>query len=348
MVFPVTFASVLLAAILSLLFGALWLLPFRATGKWRFELFGLDFSIGVLLASILTGFTLGSMGSEITFFDTLNIVRKSSLLFLFGTGALLYLGMLFLMAAVATSGPATAFLMGISFSVAVAAIGTHLVAPMTSIAFTAVAVALLLIAVALAARAHAERIRQREMDLLQKAIAAGVKGKLAKNAPIKGIALALAAGVCIGVAMPLVAWVQSRDEIQFGAYAVGTILAGAAILGGPFFLLFFLNLPVQGEALSFGAWARGTARQHLLGWASGALWYCGFLGLALAAFATPKAEVSRGLAFAVSHLSMLIAGLLGIAAWGEYANAPSARSAALLSVALATLGTLVFAVAPSL
>lgn len=348
MVFPASYFSVLMAALAGLLLGALWLLPQRSTGKWRFELFGLDFSVGVLLASIVTGLTIGSLGSDITFYDNLNIIRKSSLLFLFGIGALLNLGTLLLLAAIAVSGAATGFLMGFTFSVAVTAIGVQMVWPMTSALFTGIGVAVLLLAVALAARAHGERVRHRETELIQKVIAAGMKGKVAKTPPIKGIALALAAGLCIGVVLPMAMWTQSRDEIAFGAYSIGTMFAASFVIAGPFFALFFLNLPVQGEALSFGAWMRGSARQHLMGLAGGALWYCAWLAILMTASANPASGVGRGLGFSISHLSMLVAGLLGLSVWDEYSGAASARSAALLSVGLAAVGTLIFAFAPAL
>lgn len=348
MVFPASYSTVLLAAILSLLFGALWLLPQRSTGKWRFELLGLDLSIGFLLASILTGLTLGALGSDITFYDNLNIIRKSSMLFLFGIGALLNLGTLLLLAALAVSGMATGFLMGFTFSVAVAAVGVQMVWPMTTSTFTAIGVIVLLLAVVAAARAHAERVRHRETELMQRVIAAGVKGKITKTPPAKGIALALAAGLCIGIVLPLAMWTQTRDEIAFGAYSVGTMFAAAFAIAGPFFALFFLNLPVQGEALSFGAWLRGNASQHLMGIAGGALWYCAWLGFLMTASANPSTGVGRGLGFSISHLSMALVGLLGLASWNEYAGTGSARSSALLSVALAAAGTLIFAFAPAL
>jgi len=229
MVIQSAFAMVLMAALVSLVFGVLWVLTFRAAGKARFELFALDFAVGVFIAAMAIGFTLGTFGAEITFYDNLNIMRRSSSMFLFGFGAITCLGVWFFLGAVSVSGVATAFLTGFSLAVMVSAFGMHVVRPMTSGLYVAGAAVLLFGAVAMGARAQIERMRQHDLDLLQKAAAAGIKGKLARSSPAKGLLLAVASGIALGLMPPAVEWVQLRDEIPFGAYCV-TTLVGAAFL----------------------------------------------------------------------------------------------------------------------
>ena len=132
MVFPVTFATVLLVSLCSLVLGAIWALTFGAAGKWRFELYGLDFGLGVVLSAILVGFTFGSFGNEITFYDNLMIIRKSSLLFLFGFGVLISLGVWLFLGAISISGLAVPFLSGMSFAAVVSAVGMQMFWPLMS------------------------------------------------------------------------------------------------------------------------------------------------------------------------------------------------------------------------
>lgn len=347
MVFPVTFTTVLLVSLISLVLGAVWALTIGAAGKWRFELYGLDFGVGVVLAAILIGFTLGTFGDEITFYDNLMIIRKSSLLFLFGFGVLVNLGILLFLGAVSISGLAVPFLAGMSFAAVVSAIGMHMFWPLMSPVYLGIGSLLLLAALGLTANAHLTRTRQRDTDLLQKAVAAGIKGKMLPSTPVKGLILAVLGGLLLGLAQPIGIWTQTRDEIGIGAYSMGMLFASAFVLAGPFFGLFFLNLPVQGEALSFAAWLKGTARQHLLGIAGGVLWYCGLVALLLAAMATPKAGASRALMFAISRGSLILAGLLGVFLKGEFTVSAPARSQVLIALAFAAAGLAVYGLAPA-
>ncbi len=342
MVFPLSFTAVLLVAFASLLLGALWALTPRAAGKWRFELFGIDFGFGVVLGALCVGFTLGTFGDEITFYDNLNIMRKSSLLVLAGYGAFLNLGIMLLLGSISLAGVAGTFLMGMGMATVTAAVGMNIFQPIMSPLYLALGCLLLLAGVGIAATAHTSRVRQRDTELLQKAVAAGLKGKLPRNSPAKGLVLSIVGGFLLGLAQPIALWTQSRDEIGFGAYSMGALFAAAFIVSTPFYSLFFLNLPVQGEALSFLAWARGSGKQHLLGLAGGALWYGSLIAMLLAVTATPAAGVSRTLAFSICRGSILVGAVLGIFHLGEFAGVSAARRQAMTALAATTAGLLVF------
>ena len=69
MILPTTYAAALLLTILSMICWGSWANTTKLTGKWRFELFYFDYSLGVLLLAILAALTLGSMGDDLTAFD---------------------------------------------------------------------------------------------------------------------------------------------------------------------------------------------------------------------------------------------------------------------------------------
>ena len=347
MVFPQSYSAVLLTALLSLVLGAIWALTIRPAGKWRFELMGIDFGLGVLLSALLIGLSLGTFGEEITVGDNLMIMRKSSVGFLFGFGMLINLGLLLLLASIAVAGLAVSFLAGLSMATVVGALGMHLVQPFAGPLYLAVGSVLMLLCIAFAARAHAARARQRDTDLLQKAVAAGMKGKIQRTSPAKGLILAVAGGFLLGLAQPIGIWAQSRDEIGFGAYSIATLYALAFAVGVPFFSLFLLNLPVQGEPIPFSAWFKGTGSQHLMGLAGGALWFAGLTALLLAGTATPRAGIGRAPVFALSHASMLLGGILGIVKQGEFASPATARGQALIALGLAAAGLIAYGVSPA-
>src|ERR1035441_4532427 len=80
MILPQSYPAVLFLMVLSLLCLGSWASLFKFAGKWRFELFYLDFAIGLLLASVLFAFTLGNIGYDgFNFIDDLQHVRTGQL-----------------------------------------------------------------------------------------------------------------------------------------------------------------------------------------------------------------------------------------------------------------------------
>src|ERR1017187_8288893 len=113
MILPQSYASVLFCMVLSLLCLGSWASAFKFAGKWRFELFYLDFAIGLLLASVIFGFTLGNIGFDgFNILDDLQHARKHQWLWAFLAGLIFNFGNMLLMAAVSVAGLAVAFPMG--------------------------------------------------------------------------------------------------------------------------------------------------------------------------------------------------------------------------------------------
>ena len=58
-------------------------------GKWRFELYYYDFSLGLVVCAVIAAFTLGSMQSaDLTFSDNFLIVSRHQMAYAVGAGAL--------------------------------------------------------------------------------------------------------------------------------------------------------------------------------------------------------------------------------------------------------------------
>src|SRR5258705_13897279 len=76
MVLPQTYGAAVLLIIVSMLCWGSWANTFKLAGKWRFELFYYDYSLGVLLAAIIAAYTFGSMGDDLSFSDNLIVAGK--------------------------------------------------------------------------------------------------------------------------------------------------------------------------------------------------------------------------------------------------------------------------------
>src|SRR5512139_421819 len=92
---PTTYISALLLAIFTMICWGSWANTLKMTGKWRFELFYFDYSIGVFLAALLAGLTVGSMEMRIedtsrmlfTFTDNLSVSPKRIMVYAVAGGA---------------------------------------------------------------------------------------------------------------------------------------------------------------------------------------------------------------------------------------------------------------------
>src|SRR3954454_16741349 len=99
--------------VLSLLCLGSWASLFKLAGKWRFELFYLDFAVGLMLAAVVYGLTFGNLGYDgFNFLDDLQHAGKRQWMFVFIGGLIFNLGNMLLMAAISVSCLAVAFPMG--------------------------------------------------------------------------------------------------------------------------------------------------------------------------------------------------------------------------------------------
>jgi hypothetical protein len=95
-----------------------------------------------------------------------------------------------------------------------------------------------------------------------------------RPSPLKGIILAIAAGVLLGGFVPLME--KSRQgDLGLGPYAAGFLFAFGVFFSTFVYEIFFVNLPVEGEPVELGAYLSGRTGQHVAGLASGFIWYAG-------------------------------------------------------------------------
>src|ERR1700760_4549239 len=100
MIIPATYSAALFLMILSMLCWGSWANTFKLSGKWRFELFYLDYSLGVVLAAVLAAFTFGSMGDELSFRDNLSIASRTHMAYALIAGVIFNLANMLLVAAI--------------------------------------------------------------------------------------------------------------------------------------------------------------------------------------------------------------------------------------------------------
>ena len=344
MILPQSYPAVLVLMVLSLLCLGSWASAFKFAGKWRFELFYLDFAIGLLLASVIFAFTVGNTGYDgFNVLDAMQNAGKRQWLYAFVAGIIFNLGNMLLMAAVSVCGLAVAFPMGMGMALLV---GTSLgIASRPVGSSLLLGLGCLLILASILVNAASYRI----MGVARhEALARSGKAKSTRRpTPLKGILLALAAGLLLGSFTPLVDKARIGD-LGLGPYAVGLIFAFAVFLSSFVFDIFFMNLPVEGESLEFGAYLHGP-RKHLAGLVSGFIWYAGIV-LAWACASVPAAiQGGPMLGFLLAQGSPVLAALWGIVVFREFKDSDArVNLMATLMLALFLCGLAMIGLAPLL
>ncbi|MEO8594039.1 MAG: hypothetical protein ABI759_12020 [Candidatus Solibacter sp.] len=329
--------------VLSLLCLGSWASLFKFAGKWRFELFYLDFALGLMLAAVIYGFTVGNLGYDgFNFLDDLQHAGKRQWMFVFIAGLVFNLGNMLLLSSVSVSGLAVAFPTGMGTALLV---GTMLgLAGRPAGNTLLLGLGCLLILTAIIVDVVAYRIMGVAKHEVQ--ARAGLAKSTRRPSPLKGIILAVIGGLLIGAFVPLVE--KGRlGELGLGPYAVGALFALGVFTSTFVYDIFLMNLPVEGEPVEVTAYLDGGLKEHLSGLIGGMVWFTGML-LSWVCTSLPEAmqgaPISR---FMLLQGSPIVAALWGILVFKEFkGNDVRLKILALLMLVLFLCGMAMIGLAP--
>lgn len=335
MILPESYQTALLLSILSMLCWGSWANTTKlAPPKWRFELFYYDYAFGLLLTAVIAAYTLGMFGKELSFVDNVSITGKRQIFYATVAGIVFNLANMLLVGAIAIAGMAVAFPIGIGLALIIGVILNYVLNPQGNwmLLFGGVLVVLAAIIVnAMAYRAHAASKP-----------AAGKK----RDSSGKGIAISLLSGVLMGSFYPIIE-LSKQGDIGLGAYSVAFFFAIGVFTSTFLFNFYFMNLPLQGEPVSFAAYFRGSGKAHLLGVLGGIIWCAGAIANFAAASAPKTAQVGPAVSYALGQGATLISALWGLLVWKEFDGASGqARMLVFASLGLFVVGLALIALAP--
>lgn len=347
MILPDSYSSALLLIVLSMLCWGSWANTFKLTGKpagkWRFELFYYDYSVGVLLAAVIAAYTFGSMGNELSFSDNMLVAGKRNMAYAVAGGMVFNLANMLLVAAISVAGLAVAFPVGIGLALVIGVIWNYFLNPQGNPMLLAAGVTLVMCAIivdALAYTAHAKPA---------KPAAPASRARSRPPTSRKGILLSLISGVLMGSFYPLVEMSKGGgvDAAGLGPYAVAFLFSLGVFFSTFIYNLYFLNLPVEGPPLSMFAYFKGTLSQHALGIAGGVIWCTGAIANFVAASAPNKVQVGPAISYAIGQGATMVSALWGVLVWKEFAGArTNVRVLLTLMFVLFLAGLMLVAIAP--
>ncbi|HUQ64928.1 MAG TPA: GRP family sugar transporter [Flavitalea sp.] len=284
-----------------------WANTQKLAGKtWRFELFYWDYVTGIILFSLISGLTLGSIGehgrpfiTDLKQADSNNI--GSALL----GGVIFNAANILFSAAIAIAGMSVAFPVGIGLALVLGVILNYAVAQKGDPLILFTGVALIVIAIILNAVAY------------RKANASD------KKVSSKGIALSLIAGLLMSFFYRFIA--SSMDLENFESPASGKMTPYTAVFifsCGIFLSNFIFNTiliknPIAGTPTSYKEYFRGNYKTHMTGILGGMIWG---LGNSFNLIAAEKA--GPAISYGLGQGATLVAALWGVFIWKEFRNAP--------------------------
>lgn len=304
MYIPETYSISVFFMFITMICWGSWANMAKLDTTWRFELFYWDYTIGILLTSVLFAVTFGSFGSSgEPFFQSLQTVHFGSFGKAFLSGIIFNIANILLVGAISIAGMSVAFPIGIGIALVAGTIFSYLVKPVGYPLFLFSGVTLVLIAIILDAIAY----KRKE---------AGSKNSSLK----KGVMISIISGVLMSFFYPFIAS-SMRGTHPLTPYSAIFFFAIGVFLSNFIVNTIFMKKPVSNTPLSKSDYFNGTAKQHWMGIFGGVIW-C--VGISFNVIASTNA--GPAIAYAFGQGATLIAAIWGVFIWKEFKSAPNTFS----------------------
>jgi len=300
------FPAVIFCFITMLCWGS-WANTQKLTRKeWRFELFYWDYVIGVVLLSLAFAFSLGSFGScgrpfiqDIGQADWTNIASAVVGGIVFNAANIL------LVAAIAITGMAVAFPVGIGIALVLGVIVNYIALPLGNPYFLFSGVGLVTAAIVLDAAAYRRLPNQ------------------TGSATTKGLILSLLCGIFMGFFYRFVANSMSADFVnletgKLSPYSAVFFFSTGILCSNFLFNSLIMKKPFVGKPVALSAYFQGGLGIHFIGVLGGVIW-C--IGMSFSILASGQAGFA--ISYGLGQGATMIAALWGVFIWKEFKEAPA-------------------------
>lgn len=275
-----------------------------ASKSWRFPLFYWDYTLGVILLSLVFGLTLGNIGDNgQAFIPSLLGASLNALLYALLGGVIFNIANLLLVAAIDIAGMAIAFPIGIGIALVLGVIVNYIAFPVGNPMVLFTGVAFVTLAIVFDALAY-------------KKISKG-------STSTKGILISLAAGILMGFFYRFVAASMTTDfnnptEGLLTPYTAVFVFSIGIFISNFLFNSYFMYQPIKGEKVSYRDYfKKGTPKLHVIGIIGGVIWCIGMLFNMIAA-----GEAGFAISYGLGQGATMIAAIWGIFIWKEFKNSP--------------------------
>jgi glucose uptake protein len=328
MFIPQSYTLAIILCFITMICWGSWGNTQKLTGKaWRFELFYWDYVWGILLFSILLGFTMGSSGeSGRGFIHDIKQAEPHNILHAMIGGVIFNASNILLVAAMAIAGMAVAFPVGVGIALVLGVIINYVYTPHGSANLLFGGVALIVVAIILDAAAY----KKHSLTL--------------KKVSGKGITLSISAGILMAlfyrfVASSMASSFETPEAGKLTPYSAIFFFAVGVFVSNLLFNWLIMKKPFEGKPISFKDYAKGSFDVHLNGVMGGVIWN---IGMSMSIIASGKAGFA--ISYGLGQGATLIAALWGVFIWKEFKGASKIVNNLIYLMFLAYLAGLVLLV----
>jgi glucose uptake protein len=283
--------------------------------SWPFQLYYWDYSIGLVITSLVLGLTLGSWGEGgRAFLPDLKQAGFAALGSALLGGVVFNLSNLLIVAATDIAGMAVAFPIAVGLALVIGVVVNYLATPVGDPYLLFIGLTLVVLAII---------------------VDAVVYGKLpaGKISVGRGILLSVFSGILMGffyrfVAASMVENVNIPEAGKITSYTAMFIFTTGIFLSNFIWNTIFMVKPVKGDPVKYSTYfSVGTARIHLIGIAGGVIW-C--LGMSFNLIASSQAGFA--ISYGLGQGATMIAAAWGVFVWKEFAQAPKGTNKLITSM----------------
>ena len=325
-----SYALAILFCIITMLCWGSWANTMKLASKsWPFQLYYWDYSLGLVLTSLLLGLTLGSIGHNGRGFlpDLIQADSNAIGSALLG-GVVFNLSNLLLVAAIDIAGMSVAFPIGVGLALAIGVVVNYIAVPVGDPYLLFIGLALVVLAIIIDAIAY---------------------GKLpsGKRSIGKGIILSVLAGILMGffyrfVAASMVENVATPEAGKITSYSAMFIFTIGILLSNFLWNTIFMIKPVKGDIVKYSDYfTKGTARLHIIGITGGLIWCTGMSFNLIA-----SSQAGYAISYGLGQGATMVAAAWGVFVWKEFAQAPKGTNkliAAMFTLFIAGLAFIILA-----
>ncbi len=302
-----SYALAVVFCIITMLGWGSWANTLKMTNKnWEFPLYYWDYSIGLILTTLLFGFTFGSIGNEgRSFIPDLSQAGFSALSSAFIGGIVFNIANLLVVAATAIAGLAVAFPIAIGLALVIGVVVNYLATPLGDPYLLFIGLALVVAAILIDAAAY-KKLPQDE---------SGDKRK--------GILISIIGGILMGFFYRFVAASMTTNFTEptpglLTPYSAMFVFTVGLFVSNFIVNSWFMYKPVSGKAVGYKDYFRlGTPKMHVIGILGGLIW-CAAMEFNLIASEQAGFAISYGL----GQGATMISAAWGVFVWKEFSKAP--------------------------
>ena len=266
-----------------------------------------DYVIGIVLISLILGFTMGSIGDEgRPFIQDLLQASRNSLSWVLLGGVIFNASNILLSASISLAGMSVAFPLGVGIALVLGAIVNYIGEPSGDPVLLFIGVSLIVLAIICNGIASA-KVNRNEEDR-------------ARN--VKGIIIAFMAGVIMSFFYRFVVKGMDINNFSFPAsgmltpYTAIFVFSVGVLLSNFVFNNLLMRFPFVGEKVNPMDYFKGEFTTHLTGIFGGAVW-----GLGTAFSYIASGTAGPAVSYALGQGAPMIAALWGVFVWKEFKGA---------------------------